>query len=401
MRPADAPPPRGDGTVSLFRAGGRDAEIEEVFRRIFAAGVPFDHVEIACVTGDDAVLVWEKAQRHDWPATIEPGVPVALTRPGRALLAFCAWIESGFTAAHLRRLFHSGDVRLDVAGGPTPGQAARLLARSGATWGRATYAAVLARLLERHRAGAADPEADDATTGYHRQRAGQVERLSERVAALLSLVPEADEGELVPIDRLVLGCRAFTKAFAAVASELDGAAAVVLDEALADLEALGALRRPVGDGLRMVRDRVATLGVGGDRARPGHLHVTLLPRAGYAGRPHVFALGLEEGRVLPPLLEDPVLLDDERRALGPSLATSSDRVGEALHQVVSRLAVLGGHVTFGFTCRDLRESRETFPSWLVLQAFRLEQRGGALAYDELNRTLGEPVSAVPARPGVA
>ena len=34
-----APPPRGDGTLQLFRAGGREAEVEEVFRRIAAAGV--------------------------------------------------------------------------------------------------------------------------------------------------------------------------------------------------------------------------------------------------------------------------------------------------------------------------------------------------------------------------
>jgi ATP-dependent helicase/nuclease subunit B len=54
-------------------------------------------------------------------------------------------------------------------------------------------------------------------------------------------------------------------------------------------------------------------------------------------------------------------------------------------------------VTLGFSCRDLRESRETFPSWLVLQAFRLEQPGWPLAYEHLNQRLGEPVSAVPVK----
>ena len=36
--------------MDLFHAGGREAEIEEVFRRILAAAVPLDQVEIACAS---------------------------------------------------------------------------------------------------------------------------------------------------------------------------------------------------------------------------------------------------------------------------------------------------------------------------------------------------------------
>jgi ATP-dependent helicase/nuclease subunit B len=403
LQPEAAPPPKPhEARVTLFRAGGREAEVEEVFRRIQAAGVPLDAVEIAGPAAADAALVWEKAQRYDWPATIEPGLPVALTRPGRALLAFCAWAEGGLTAADLRRLLQSGDVRLDLDAGPTPGptagQAARLLARAGATWGRATYRRALARLAAADRERAADPEADDEARRYRAERAAQAERLADRIDALLALVPEP-AGGVVPLDALVRGARAFVATWAATASELDGAAAAVLAEALEELEGLGALPRPPEAGFRMVRDRVAALAVGSDRARPGHLHVTTLGHAGWAGRPYTFVVGLEEGRLLPALLEDPVLLDAERAALHSDLPTSGDRVGEALHRVVSRLAVLGGAVCLSFSCRDLRESRETFPAGLLLQAARLD--GPVETYAALDRHLGEPVSAVPPAPGAA
>jgi ATP-dependent helicase/nuclease subunit B len=52
-------------------------------------------------------------------------------------------------------------------------------------------------------------------------------------------------------------------------------------------------------------------------------------------------------------------------------------------------------VDLSFSCRDLREGRETFPSWLVLQAFRLEAPGRTLTYEDLDHRLGEPVSAIP------
>jgi len=80
--------------IHLFHAGGREAEVEEVFRRILDAGCSLDQVEIACGSDDYAPLIWEKACRYDWPVTLANGLPAALTRPGRALVEFSTWIEA-------------------------------------------------------------------------------------------------------------------------------------------------------------------------------------------------------------------------------------------------------------------------------------------------------------------
>ena len=125
--------------IDLFHAGGREAEIEEVFRRILAAGAPLDQVEIACASDAHLALVWEKALRHNWPVTLGAGIPATFTRPGRALLGLCDWIETDFSAGHFRRLLQSGDVSVEEQEGFTAGQAARVLARAEAGWGRATY----------------------------------------------------------------------------------------------------------------------------------------------------------------------------------------------------------------------------------------------------------------------
>ena len=136
-----------EATIALFHAGGREAEIEEVFRRILAAGAPLDQVEIACASDAHVALIWEKALRHNWPVTLGPGIPAAFTRPGRALLGLCDWIETDFSAGHLRRLLQSGDLAVgEEAEGFTAGQAARLLGRAEAGWGRATYGLALGRL---------------------------------------------------------------------------------------------------------------------------------------------------------------------------------------------------------------------------------------------------------------
>jgi hypothetical protein len=390
MSPAGAP--ASDDTLTMFCAGGREAEVEEVLRRIAQAGESLDQVEIACPMPEQAALVWEKAQRHEWPVTIGPGIPVALTRPGRALLAFCEWVAGGLAASRLRRMLQSGDIRLD-AEGPTAGQAARILMRAEATWGRQTYAAALGRLIENLQHRAADPEQSDDARARYAERAVQAERVKEWTTELLALVPEHP---VAPLEQWLDAAVTFVKTVARKASELDGEATVALTEALADLRILGDLARPASDALALIRGRFDGLTVGGDRARPGHLHVTTLADAGHAGRPRTFVIGLEEGGVFPALVEDPVLLDGERRGIDQALRTSEDRVGEALYRIVARLGSLSGHVCLSYSCRDLRQARATFPSWVLLQAVRVLRPEEAWTYDRLVEELGEPVSAVPA-----
>ena len=55
-----------------------------------------DQVEIACGSDAHIALVWEKALRHIWPVTLGAGIPATLTRPGRALIGLCDWIETDF-----------------------------------------------------------------------------------------------------------------------------------------------------------------------------------------------------------------------------------------------------------------------------------------------------------------
>ena len=405
MEPAGTPP--ADGTLTMFCAGGREAEIEEAFRRIArepgapaeAGGTPagLDQVEIACPVPEQAALVWEKAQRHDWPVTIGPGIPVALTRPGRALLAFCEWVEGGLAASRLRRMLQSGDVRVDALD-LTAGQAARLLARAHATWGRQTYGAALGRAIESLETRASDPERTDEERARARARAGQTRRFLRWTGDLLALVPEE---AAAPLGRWLDAAVALLKTFARKTSELDGEASVRLTEALAELRALADLTRPPSAALALIRGRLDGLTVGGDRARPGHLHVTTLADAGHAGRARTFVIGLEEGGVFPALVEDPVLLDAERSRIDPVLQTSEDRASEALHRIVSRLGSLGGRVCLSYSCRDLRQARTTFPSWVLLQAVRVREPDAEWTYERLVERLGEPVSAVPAAPGQA
>jgi len=158
--PEEVPPPVGDGSVTLFHAAGYDSEVDEVLRRALALGEPLDRVEVACARTEPYVtLFWEASRRLEVPMTFGPGLPITVTRPGRALVGFCRWVEGGFPAGILRRLLQSGDLTFGDEG-LSPGRAARLLLRSGIAWGRDMYPPGFQRLKASLEEAAREAEAD-------------------------------------------------------------------------------------------------------------------------------------------------------------------------------------------------------------------------------------------------
>jgi hypothetical protein len=99
--------------------------------------------------------------------------------------------------------------------------------------------------------------------------------------------------------------------------------------------------------------------------------------------------------VFPSTAEDPVLRDTERAAISADLRSSTDRIDEAVYAALGRLAVSGkAGITFSYSCRDTREFRETYASWLMLQVFRVQQADAGLSYQQMKAALGEPKSVV-------
>ena len=331
-----------------------------------------DQVEIACASEAHATLIWEKALHYNWPVTLGTGIPAALTRPGRALIGFCDWIETDFSAGHFRRLLQSGDLGIHEKEGFTAGQAARLLARAEAGWGRATYGLALGRLHKSYQIRA-DHDASAEDRADAQLKTELTERFRNWIDGLVASVPEQGADGKVELQTVVSGALDFIEHATARSSALDHRAAAALREYIDELRALGPFSCGLSEALRFIRERIQSLQVAAERTRPGHLYACGLSQCGYAGRQHLFIVGLEEGRVFSSSTEDAVLLDAERRCISADLRLSTDRVDEAVYALLTRLAASTALVTFSYSCRDTREFRETYASWVMLQAFRLQQ----------------------------
>ncbi|MCU0722837.1 MAG: PD-(D/E)XK nuclease family protein [Planctomycetes bacterium] len=402
--PSHAPAPRGDGTAAVFRAAGEANEVREVFRRVLAAGVPFDDVEIVCADPEAYVpLVFETAcgfAREDesvLPVTFSDGVPARFSRPGRALSGWLAWIGEGFPAAHLVRLLQDG--LLDVGRGadaPAFGTLGSMARALPLRLGRKETLRFLEEKIASVDARGRPPGDDEArgAEGVRRTKAlAGWKALRELASDLFDHAPAPSAGPAA----LLREAAWFLQRRARCASELDGYGRKrLLDEVTGLLDALGSAGAAEGlDVPRWLEDLPSATALRGLGPRPGCVHVSSLASGGHSGRGHTFLVGLDDRRFPGAGLQDPLLLDSERERLAPGLPTASARLARRIRAFERLLAGLRGRVTMSGSVRELVEDRELFPSPAIQAAYRIlsGEREGDLA--GLARWAGPPASFVP------
>ena len=379
----------------ILTATGEENEVRALLRRIVANGIPFDHVEVSsseATTYDP--LLFELFEEHGVPATFQDGLPASSSRPGRGALSFLEWISDGFSARVLATALADGLIELStvrpVGSRAGSGRLARLLLRARVFRGRGRYLSRLAALRSR---GEAAP--DDQEPSRPPEAAAV---LFDLVKKLLDLAPIPETALSLPAAARATG--AFLATFARISAPRDG---MVRDALLGLCGELGGLPErplPPGEAAARLSEAIRELAVGGQTPLPGKLHVTPLEAAGYAGRPLLWVLGLDEARFPGAPRQDPVLLDHERKRLGEILGIKlalrgADAGPKARHALLSALARTRGEIVLSFSERDVLEDADRFPSAFLLEAFRAKTSRPEADYAALLEEIGPAEGFVP------
>jgi ATP-dependent helicase/nuclease subunit B len=411
--PTEAPRPVGDGTGAIFRAIGEANEVREVLRRCLAVGDPLDEVEVL-VTDIDIYgpllyeilsgLMPEGANLDDMPVTFQEGIPVRQFRPGRALIAWLAWVRGDYPQPALVQMIQEGLLNIPDLDQEefSFSRLASVLRGVGIGFGRDRYilmldeqiAALEERLACPDQLRDEDGEADPARVRGLERRLKAMGLLRGLVARLLDVSPTASSDHLQVLE----AARRFVDELARTGGRLDNYARGRLLIEIDDLfECLGHEESSleVWGWLATLPDEAI---VGGSGPQGGCLHVAHILAGGHSGRPHTFLVGLDDSRFPGAGLQDPVLLDSERRQISSDLPTAAGQLQERLKQIALLLARLRGNVTLSYSCHDLADDREMFPSPVVLSAFRILSGRREGDQTDLFRWLPPAASFSPDRP---
>ena len=397
-------------SVRIFCALGEENEVREVFRRLLSDGIELDTVEILYTEGTSYLpLFYELSAQYGIPCTYAEGIPIVFSRPGQAVLGYLEWLGRDYDTNSLRRMIGADLVdfrRVTTESEPTGAlRAARILRDAGVGWGRDRHLSCLDAIIqlysERYRA-----ESGVGTMrGYQECHARQISAarvVRSFIERLLEITPEADGDGKVALRELARGAATFVKTFARMVCELDGMASMALCELFAELSMLPEMRVALPEAIRRLEEAVKGTHVGASTPKPGHLHVSDCRTGGCSGRKHTFIVGMDESRHPGTDLEDPVLLDSERRGINriikprrlPLLGERSQENKDALWGCLARLR---GQITMSYSCRDLLEDRELFPTAMVLEIYRCVNDEPEADYTMLRSAMGTPAGFIPSR----
>lgn len=366
--PRQPVPAQGKAPV-FFSAGRRHEEIDEIVRRILQRKIPLDQVEL-CALPEEALLIQERLTGAGFPCTFEAGLPATSSRPGQALAGLLTWIEHGYTAYHLRELLLSDLLRLP----PHSFAAARLLQSARITWGRQTYEPRLRTLLE-----------------VYRMSEKPIDGLEALLQSLQGWWQQLPTGEEVPKRAWLDGLQTILKNDFLPRTTGEEASRQAILSALDELKRLPGERWLLSRLLLQVRQSLENLVTQASRCQSGHVHVTRPAMLGLSGRPHVFLIGLEEGRWLTTQPQDCVLSDEERAALHPGLRLSRDLPEFMRFQLQERMATVADELTLSFSVRDRTGEKEQLPSWIFFEQAR-RYHPQVQNFRQLLEWLGDPVS---------
>ncbi len=410
--PREAPAAGEDDRIDIFRALGPANECREVLRRLYSEKVPFDHAEVLAPPGAAHATIFHLlSARTRLPVTFGEGVPISFTSPGRLFFGLLDWLGNDFSSAHLCRLIENGDLVLPAGPSGTPitaRTACRHLRSAMIGWGRGRYRARLQALrgakeadlaLEEKKTGEEEEEVDEARRAALSTAIAEIDGLAAAVGRLLAAFPVEAAPGAYDVEALCGALSGLIGDPARADTEIDRKARDVLLDRLTEVRREGRFPAlPLQEALALLRTAGSSLRVGASPPLPGHLHVAGFSKGGYSGRPVTFVIGLDEATFPGRGLQDPVLLDEERAALSDSLPTAADALRSSLFELAAALASLRGKVVFSYPSFDAVEGRESFPSSVVLQAFRLLRGESDLDYAALDRELPEAAGFLPGGP---
>lgn len=336
--------------LSFRLADGDLNEARNVFRTIMEKNLRLDEVEVAPMTTSGVTALCAAAFEYfsdmeagpsrieDLPLTFADGIPGGISRPERLLDSWLDWLGSERLAEMLVEICTSGLL-----------QEERFL-RSATTAGK-MRSFLLALKAEPGAQGILKALA--AWRGRDTETADLCRALARDILAPLT---DDKQGEAAGI---LVSAKNLLANWCGARGELDNYALVRLLED--DFLSGAAKPWPEFDAYEWLAELTQNMRLMGQSPQPGKLFVSGL-RGGHSGRTATFVTHLDEGSFPGGDVQDPVLLDSERKKLSNELVLSSERRNHRENELQRLLSRIRGAAYLSCSRIDIATTGELYPS---------------------------------------
>jgi ATP-dependent helicase/nuclease subunit B len=107
---------------------------------------------------------------------------------------------------------------------------------------------------------------------------------------------------------------------------------------------------------------------------------------------------MDDSRFPGSLIQDPILLDNERNRLSDQLQTTVGSLSKPIEKLALLLSGLRGNVIFSYPCYDLNDDSEKFPSPVLLSVYRIISGDLHGDQSDFSKWLSFPLSFSPSSP---
>lgn len=359
---------------NMFRATGSLAEIREGFRRILSGSLALDQTEIIVSNYKQyAPIIYSQAETLGVPCTFSNGLPIVFCSAGKAATGILNWIEEGYPVKRLTEMFRHGYMSIADERW-SRSDWVRVLEKSGAGWGRERYVALLSP--------------DRMSEEYQEQ--GTV--LYNIMEDLFNGIPEGNEWD--PL--LLLGwLTAFVQKYVPSRSPDDASVGAALKELNQRHTISPSEPMPIDLAIQHVKELLGSIRIRVSATpQPGAIYVSSLQNGGCSGRERTWIAGIDERAWSIAVVQDPLLLDQERIALSSNLETIGERAKKARCKRESRLSLIRGEVWLSYSSYDTAEQKSQSPAFEMLQILRLQSKNPSLDFGALEHSLEEPHSVM-------
>ena len=368
-----------DDTISLFSKSTYREEIYEILGRIIADKVSLDRVEIIYTSSDPYLKsLYNICGKLDLPATFSEGLPGDHSRTGMALKGFLLWQSDDFSEKHLRKLLKYSLIKIPDNMGK---RLAHILRTSKIGWGMDRYGLILNKEI-----AVLNKKIAEGGSGNYKGRLDSLNALNTITKKLLEMVPPIVDGK-IEFSSLCEGCIRFLDGFVTAVSDEEGAHHSNLKRSLEVLARLNKTMSAPEEAATKLLEIISKIPFMMSGPRPGHLYISSLSSGGRSGRDITYIAGMDSHKFPGTQVQDPILLDGERKKISNCISLSMDRLKEKLYGFTSLLSALRGRVVLSYSEYDIADERSLFPSSVYLQACRLKEGNDDIDYQKLLDTL--------------